>query len=383
MSSGGELLSSLASRLPPSAQVSPRTRAGLALLGLLALSWLVAALVGPGGPPGPLAPAAGAPAAGFGGGLGGGLGGGGLLGLGRARARSSLAMLGAELCGAGGGASAGGASAGGVVGSAPLAPTPRPHIASAFASIYATLRWGADGEGSGAGSTLRATAGTRALVEMLVWRHRVTRLLDAPCGSAHWWPPLLARLRAAIPCFTYRGLDVVPSVVAANAARHADAAPAVSFAVADLSAAGAPLPVGGADMILCRDALQHIPLLDAIDVLENFARSAPRLLAVGSYLLERGDGGKGERPARADANRNIEVGEYFPINLLALPFNMTDVLDILDEGTPVKDAGERKFLLVYAGDALAAMDFDAMRERAVNDFGARRAATAAAARRAQ
>ena len=207
---------------------------------------------------------------------------------------------------------------------------------------------------------LPAPAGTRALVELLVWRHRVTRLLDAPCGSAHWMPPVLARLRAAIPCFSYRGLDVVPSVVAANAARHAGQ-PGVSFGVADLSATA--LPAGVADMILCRDALQHIPLLDAIDVLENFARAAPRVLAVGSYL----DGGAGAPPA----NREIAVGEYFHINLLAPPFNLSSPLDILDENTPTKDAKERKFLLVYAGDALAAADFAAMRESAARDFGAR------------
>jgi hypothetical protein len=118
-------------------------------------------------------------------------------------------------------------------------------------------------------------------------------------------------------------------------------------------------------MILCPDALPHIPLLDAVDVLENFARAAPRVLAVGSYL--DGGGGGGAPPA----NRDIAVGEYFHINLLAPPFNLSSPLDILDENTPTKDAKERKFLLVYAGDALAAADFAAMRESAVRDFGAR------------
>ena len=177
----------------------------------------------------------------------------------------------------------------------------------------------------------------------------------------------MARLRAAIPCFTYRGLDVVPSVIAANEEKFAADAPAVSFAVQDLSAA--PLPAGVADMILCRDALQHIPLLDAIDVLENFAHAAPRILAVGSYL---GDWSPGRPPPPPRAsNRDIATGQYFHINLLASPFNMTDTLDILDELTPVKDAKERKALLVYSGEALASFDYAAMRESAVRDFGAR------------
>jgi hypothetical protein len=243
-------------------------------------------------------------------------------------------------------------------------PAAKPHISSAFSTIYRAQLWGADGEGSGTGSTLRATAGTRALVELLVWRHRVTRLLDAPCGSSHWWPPLLRRLRSAIPCFTYRGLDVVASVIVANAARYAGD-PAVSFDVADLSAV--PLPRGAHDMILCRDALQHIPLLDAIDVLQNFARAAPRILAVGSYL---GEAGAGNGKAGSVHNREILVGEYFLVNLMLAPFNMTSPMDILDENTPVKDERERKSLLVYSGEYLATLDFDAMRDDAVRNFNA-------------
>ena len=279
-----------------------------------------------------------------------------------------------DLCAGGGaGGGGGGVGASGVV----VAGGGKSDIASTFASIYATLRWGADGEGSGAGSTLRATAGTRALVEMLVWRHRVTRLLDAPCGSAHWWPPLLARIRAFAPCFEYAGLDVVPSVVAANAAKPEFAGDArVSLAVADLSAPGALRPAGY-DMILCRDALQHIPLLDAIDVLENFARARARVVALGSYL---------DPAARWDRARNadIRVGEYYHISLLAPPFNMSapdsmhvlgggprgrgEPLDILDELTPHSDPREHKYLLVYSGEYLASLDFAAMRASAVQDF---------------
>ena len=164
--------------------------------------------------------------------------------------------------------------------------------------------------------------------------------------------------------------SVVPSVVAANAARYAGDEH-VRFAEADLSAVS--LPPGGADLILCRDALQHIPLLDAIDVLQNFARARPRVLAVGSYL----DGGvvaagaPDDAPRPPERNREIPAGEYYHINLLAPPFNMSEPLDILDENTPVKDARERKFLLVYAGDYLAELDFDAMRRAAVDGFGAK------------
>jgi hypothetical protein len=40
-----------------------------------------------------------------------------------------------------------------------------------------------------------------------------------------------------------------------------------------------PVP-SGYDLILCRDALQHLPLLSVVDALENFARSDARYLLV-------------------------------------------------------------------------------------------------------
>ena len=299
-----------------------------------------------------------------------------------------------DMCGGGRGSAPSHSPAGG--GGGPR----KSDIASVFSSIYSSLRWGGEGEGSGAGSSLRATASTRSLVELLVWRHRVTKLLDAPCGSAHWIPPLLARVREFAPCFEYAGLDVVESVVAANAEKPEFAGDArVRFAVADLSAAGAALP-HGFDMILCRDALQHLPLLDAIDVLENFARAAPRLLAVGSYL------DAAARWAAGPRNKNIETGDYYHITLLEPPFNLTapprweaatgagaagggggagprgraEPIDILDERTPHDDPREHKFLLVYSGEFLASLDFAAMRVAAVRDFGATPRAGARAAR---
>jgi SAM-dependent methyltransferase len=214
-------------------------------------------------------------------------------------------------------------------------------------------RWGPDGEGSGTGSSRGATVTTRALLEMLVYRHGVTRVLDAPCGTAHWWPPLLARLRAFVPCLEYHGVDVVPSVIAANTAKHAGDA-RTTFALADLSTA--TLPRDYYDLSLTRDALQHLPLLDAIDVIAAIARARPRLALFGSYLN-----------TSAPANREIVVGDFYTISLLRPPFLMGETLDVLDENV------EKKSLLLYSGEYLASLDFDAMRARAVRDFGAKRA----------
>lgn len=264
--------------------------------------------------------------------------------------------------GAGAGASAP-ATAGAANSDAPPSAPLRPHISTAFTGIYDGLKWGSEGEGSGSGSTLRYTAPTRNVLEMLVYRHGVTRFLDAPCGSAHWWPPLLARLRRFVPCFEYRGLDVVASVVEGNTAKF-KGDPLTSFARADLSTAELP---HGYDMSLTRDALQHLPLLDAIDVIAGIARAAPRLALFGSYLSAPGP------------NRDIRAGDYFLINLLKPPFSMNATRDVLDELSA--NEGERKFLLLYDGAYLAGLDFDAMRARArAEPFRAKESANAARAR---
>jgi hypothetical protein len=231
--------------------------------------------------------------------------------------------------------------------------SPRADIRDKFTRIYSSAEWGRDGGGSGTGSTLAHTATMRVVMEMLIYRHNVQRLLDAPCGSAHWWPPLLRRLRDFNPAFSYTGVDVVKSVVDANRERFKDEFPQASFFAADLSTA--ELPVGSFDLSLCRDALQHLPLEDAIDVIANIARARPRVAAFGSYV----ENNPGEETG---GNVNIRVGEYYLINLRLPPFSMNGTMDVINENSP--NAKERKYVLLYSGEYLSGLDFDAMRRRA-------------------
>ncbi len=58
------------------------------------------------------------------------------------------------------------------------------------------------------------------------------------------------------------------------------------------------------------------------------------------------------------------MGEYYPINLLMPPFNLDagKLVDVLSEGQ--EDGIARKYLLVFSGEYLATVDFDAMLARA-------------------
>ena len=143
------------------------------------------------------------------------------------------------------------------------------------------------------------------------------------------------------------GVDIVRPVVAANVEKF-KGVPWMAFSVGDFTRE--PLP-GSADLIFCRDALQHLSLPLVFDALERFAASlagdAGRFLLVGSY--------------DAGTNRNITVGDYFHIDLRAPPFDLAPLEQFPELAEERKTP---KVLLLYSGAQLAAADVGAMRRRA-------------------
>lgn len=271
--------------------------------------------------------------------------------------------LGLQLCGPGG---AGVATAT----SAPMLPptdgsvaAPIPGVVNRFSEIYHKNLWGSgsniEGGGSGMGSTLEATETTRVVIEMLVYRYGVRSLLDAPCGSSHWWPPLLQSIREVIPCFRYHGVDVVESVIAASQEQWA-ADELTTFAVVDVS----QQPLGASyDLVLCRDALQHLPLGLAGKVLANIAATNSRLLLVGSYWMD----GK---------NGDVPIGDYYPVNVVKWPFLLPEPEAVFAEkvpGTGPPSNQGRKFLLLYTREQLATVDWVELKLRCEKEQRARAA----------
>ncbi|KAK9839539.1 hypothetical protein WJX81_008282 [Elliptochloris bilobata] len=160
---------------------------------------------------------------------------------------------------------------------------------------------------------------------------------------------MLEALGQRHPGFRYHGLDVVRSVVADNQRRFAQQQ-TWAFELADITQG--PLP-SGYELILCRDALQHLPFSAVIAALENFARSDTRYLLVGSYM-------------RLGGNKNIAAGQAFDIDLMQAPFGLDAPLMAYNELTHHLTNGSfaDKHLLLYSMEALRAVDWDAMRERA-------------------
>jgi hypothetical protein len=175
-------------------------------------------------------------------------------------------------------------------------------VQATFERVYRERKWGDDGGGSGAGSTVSVTRYARLILELVVHKYALHSIVDAPCGAMVWMPVLLAKLRASVPCLRYTGVDIVRPVIAANVARFARE-PWMSFAVADFTVEDLPTPPRS--VIFCRDALQHLSMPQIFAALRHMASSlrgdAGRFLLVGSY-----SGGH---------NRAIRTGEYFHVNV--------------------------------------------------------------------
>ncbi len=173
----------------------------------------------------------------------------------------------------------------------------RGHRQRVFAGIYSQNLWGHAESVSGAGSSLTATERARRELPAIWQQYQVRSLLDAPCGDFHWMQTIAHQLDR------YVGVDIVPELIARNAAAYANEK--VSFLCADIAAD--PLP--RADLILCRDCFIHLPTRLIVGALRNFRASGAR------YLLLTSD-------RTTQKYQDIPIGSYRPINFTRPPFSI-------------------------------------------------------------
>lgn len=159
-----------------------------------------------------------------------------------------------------------------------------------FSTIYDEKRWG---EGSGAGSDPDAVPGYLDVLRELVRRDDVNSVVDIGCGD--WrlgekidWPE------------DYVGIDVVRSVVEQNRILH----PSWRFVHGDATKMTLP----SADLLVCKDVLQHLSDEDAASILRQLGRYR--------YALLTQDVGE-------NAGRSVEnFHRYAPMDLQSRPFSL-------------------------------------------------------------
>ena len=197
-----------------------------------------------------------------------------------------------------------------------------------FEHIYTVQAWGGDGGGSGLGSSVSYTAVTRKVLFEFIESHHISSIIDAPCGAFVWMPVLLEHLRAHNHTVEYYGFDVVSSVIERNIARHQNET-TWHFELHDLTKDALPR---SKDLILSRDALQHLSFAQVRSVLMAVKEAEPKFFLVGSYP--------------SGVNTDIRTGDYFSINLMQTPFSLWPH-SVFSEQTP-----DGKHLLLYTQEQI-------------------------------
>lgn len=174
-------------------------------------------------------------------------------------------------------------------------------LAETFAEIYARNEWNGTETPSGPGSTQVATADIRVWLPLLIHDLGAHAVLDAGCGTAAWMPDLPG----------YVGVDIVPAALEAARVAH----PTRRYVLADICTDTLPF----CDVVICRDALQHLSWEDAARALENFRRAGAAWLVATTHVGER--------------NRPIGSGRWHPVNMQAPPFSMGEPYGIVFDGT--------------------------------------------------
>lgn len=178
-----------------------------------------------------------------------------------------------------------------------------------FTSIFENGKWEREEVRAGSGSTIKGTAHIRPQLSRLISELGIKTLADASCGDGTWIYEITPQLDL------YLGYDVVPAIIAGNLGR--DLPLNHLYRVADISAQTLPKT----DAILCRDCLVHLPLNLAVSAVRLFKASGSRYLIATTF------------PQR-DANADITIGKWRPLNLQTAPFDLPEPMRILAERAP-------------------------------------------------
>jgi hypothetical protein len=190
-------------------------------------------------------------------------------------------------------------------------------LTARFMRIEQTNLWGASNSVSGLGSEDAATTAIREALPALLQGLGARSLLDAPCGDAGW----IGRMQLDLD---YTGVDIVPSLIAANRRRVTGGEFSGRFLVADITRDALP----HADVILCRDCLVHLSFENIVRAVGRFRVSGARFLLVTTF-------------PEWESNRDCEDGDWRALNMERAPFDWPAPRALINERCEEGDGGWR------------------------------------------
>jgi SAM-dependent methyltransferase len=193
--------------------------------------------------------------------------------------------------------------------------------ASIFSDIYAgkVPFWKQDESKSGGGSTLAATSQLRTQLPDIIDKFAIKSMLDVPCGDYNW-------MKTVPKNFDYIGGDIVAELIENNKKRYTSER--VKFQILDITKDELP----EADLIFCRECLQHLSNENVKKALNNFKRSGAKYLLVTSY-------------PKTWRNWDIYDGDCRSLNLRKAPFYLPRPIHVIKENVRPHEVGDKTMCL--------------------------------------
>jgi SAM-dependent methyltransferase len=170
-----------------------------------------------------------------------------------------------------------------------------------FTKIYEQKIWGINEENgrSGGGSSLKATVEYRQFLECLLKIGNIHSVVDAGCGEWEFskkidWSGIL-----------YIGYDVVRAIVEKD--QKAYGCEHIQFVHADILSTDLP----SADLLICKDLLQHLTNADIMALIAQFPKY--------KYCLIVNDV---DKKTKSSLNRDMALGMTRTVDLTQPPFNL-------------------------------------------------------------
>lgn len=171
-----------------------------------------------------------------------------------------------------------------------------------FSSIYETGEWdqGNDVKGtSGSGSNPRNAKLYLEYLRDFLKSNQIKSVVDLGCGD--WQLSQLIDWKG----INYVGIDVVDSVIKKNTQKFSDKN--IVFIKAD----GIDYPLPKADLLICKDVLQHLPFHDVLSIITQFSKF--------KYCLIINDV---DPQTLTCVNKDIPRGHYRLLDLTQPPFSV-------------------------------------------------------------
>ncbi|HUM51738.1 MAG TPA: class I SAM-dependent methyltransferase [Chitinophagales bacterium] len=195
------------------------------------------------------------------------------------------------------------------------------QVGDVFKDIYQNNTWQDDESVSGTGSNLKQTQEIINQLPNIFKQHAVHSILDLPCGDYNWMK------HVDLSDINYIGGDIVPEIINKNNQQYASSS--VSFVELNLITDKLP----DVDLVFCRDCLVHLSIAQIMDALQNIKKSNAKYLLTTSFTNTK-------------LNRDIVTGDWRPINLEIVPFNLKPIYTLVEKCTEFDGMYKDKSLIL-------------------------------------